>query len=48
MKDVSALGNVHTLSLNCCQNIKDVSAIGNIHTSNLRRCKNIKDELIGP
>lgn len=42
-KDVSALGNVHTLNLSFCQNITVVSALGNVHTLNLRYCKNITD-----
>ena len=33
--DVSALGNVHTLTLSCCKQITDVSALGNVHTLDL-------------
>ena len=36
---------VHTLDLNCCQNITDVSALGHVHTLNLYRCKNITTDL---
>ena len=31
IKDVSALGNVHTLDLRDCKNITDVSMLGNVH-----------------
>jgi hypothetical protein len=43
IKDVSALGNVHTLDLSYCQGIKDVSALGNVHTLNLNNCDGIHD-----
>jgi hypothetical protein len=43
IKDISALGNIHTLFLMRCKNIKDVSVLGNIHTLNLCFCENIKD-----
>ena len=42
IRDVSALGNVHTLYLSGCKNISDVSTLGNVHTLYLRGCKNIK------
>ena len=42
IKDVSMLGNVHTLNLWGCKNIKDVSMLGNLHTLNLSYT-NIKD-----
>ena len=41
--DVSALGNVHTLNLNCCGGIVDVSALGNVQTLNLSCFKQIVD-----
>lgn len=43
MRDVSMLGNVHTLNLEECQRVKDVSKLGNVHTLNLRKCWFVKD-----
>ena len=39
--NVSALGNVHTLSLFGCKSITDVSMLGNVHTLDLSDCHNI-------
>ena len=41
IRDVSALGNVHTLDLSLT-NISNVSTLGNVHTLDLRWCNNIK------
>lgn len=43
LKDVSALGNVHTLNLSDCIKIKDVSALGRVHTLLLINYRKIKD-----
>ena len=43
IKDVSSLGNVHTLDLSFCTKIKDVSSLGNVHTLNLSFCTKIKN-----
>ena len=43
MRDVSALGGVHTLDLSLCDNVRNVSALGGVHTLNLRHCKNVRD-----
>lgn len=43
LTDVSALGNVHTLSLYNCRSLSDVSALGNNEWLNLQYCKKIKD-----
>lgn len=36
LKDVSALGNIHTLILEGCENVTDVSSLGNVHELNLK------------
>ena len=41
IRDVSSLGNVHTLNLTRCINITDVSNLGNVHTLDLSDCENI-------
>ena len=38
IKDVSALGKVHTLNLHGCLQIKDVSALGNVYNLDLSLC----------
>jgi len=43
IKNVSMLGNVHTLNLHKCHNITDVPMLGNVHTLILRWCNNIRD-----
>ena len=43
IRDVSTLGNVHTLNLSYCKAISDVSALGNVHRLNLRDCNAISD-----
>ena len=43
IRDVSALGGVHTLDLFACTGISDVSALGGVHTLNLRWCTGISD-----
>ena len=40
VSDVSALGGVHTLSLNGCRYVSDVSALGGVHTLDLSMCDN--------
>ena len=42
-RDVSALGNVHTLDLSRCAGITDVSALSNVHALNLYECTGITD-----
>jgi len=41
--DVSALGTVHTLTLDRCQGITDVGALGSVHTITIDHCQNITD-----
>ena len=41
--DVSAFGNVHTLSLRGCIRVTDVSALGNVHTLYLSNCTRVTD-----
>ena len=41
IKDVSMLGNVHTLNLSCCSNITDVSMLDNVINLDLSYCRNI-------
>ena len=43
IKNVSMLGNVHTLNLSECDNITDVSMLGEVHTLDLSCCSNITD-----
>ena len=43
IRDVSALGGVHTLNLSGCTGISDVSALGGVHNLNLRGCTGISD-----
>ena len=41
--DVSPLANIHTLTLDRCDNITEVSPLSNIHTLTLDNCRNITD-----
>jgi hypothetical protein len=43
IRDVSALGGVHTLDLSGCPGITDVSAVGGVHTLDLSECEDIHD-----
>ena len=43
IRDVSALGGVHTLDLSECTGISDVSALGGVHTLDLLECTGISD-----
>ena len=43
VRDVSALGGVHTLYLNNCVNVSDVSALGEVNILDLGRCNNVSD-----
>jgi hypothetical protein len=43
IKDVSMLGNVHTLNLCWCSNITDVSMLGKVYSLILYNCLNIID-----
>ena len=43
IRDVSALGGVHTLNLRECTGISDVSALGGVHYLDLSGCTGISD-----
>jgi hypothetical protein len=43
LRDVSALGGVHTLTLSDCYRITNVSALGGGHTLNLHGCSGVRD-----
>ena len=43
VKDVSMLGNVHTLYLSWCDGITDVSKLGGVTTLDLSFCRGITD-----
>ena len=41
--DISAIGSVHTLTLDLCRGITDVRALGSVHTLTLDCCNGITD-----
>ncbi|GAB9469378.1 hypothetical protein Gpo141_00006657, partial [Globisporangium polare] len=43
VRDVSALGRVHSLNLSGCEEIDDVSALARVHVLNLSDCKRLRD-----
>ena len=43
LRDVSALGSVHTLNLSHCNSVEEVSALGTVHTLTLGGCSKLAD-----